>query len=157
ESSPDVGRSLPPATLAAKPEGVRFGVWTGALSVLLALLVGGAVLVQRVLSPVLSAHADGSDKSGAPTGEPIRVGLLYSLHGSLAYSEMPVREATLQAIREVNEAGGVLGRPVKAITEDGGSEEEAFERGAEKLLNEGGVVTIFGCWSSASRKRVEGV
>jgi urea transport system substrate-binding protein len=84
------------------------------------------------------------------------VGLLYSTSGSLAYSEKPVREATLQAIREINDAGGVMGKRIKPLSENGGSDEETFARGAEKLFGDG-AVTLFGCWSSSSRKCVEEV
>jgi urea transport system substrate-binding protein len=137
---------------------VRFGVWTGALSILLALLVSAVVLARRIVAPVL---ADPGNESGAAAaaavGEPIPVGLLYSLSGSLSYSERPMRDAVLQAIREINEVGGVLGRQVAPVTADGCSEEGAFARGAEKLLTEDHAVTLFGCWSPSNRKRVEEV
>jgi urea transport system substrate-binding protein len=162
----ELERSLPGSPAAASApamprpkarlrDGARFGVWTGALSVLLALLVAAAVLVERVLAPGRAVPAEARESAPAiPGGDPIRIGLLYSATGSLAYSEAPVREATLQAIREINDAGGVLGRPIESVTEDGASDEEAFARAAEKLLAEEGAVTIFGCWSPSSRKRV---
>ena len=56
-----------------------------------------------------------------PTGKPIKVGVLHSLSGTMADSERPVVDATLLAIEKLNEAGGVLGRPVKPIVADGKS------------------------------------
>jgi urea transport system substrate-binding protein len=142
---------------------LRFGVWTGALTVLLALLVGGAVFLQRVLAPALANPGD--EAEGAATvasGEPLRVGLLYSNSGTLRYSEKSVRDATLQAIREINAAGGVKiggssGRPIESVTVDGLSNEDDFARGAEKLFSQDGVACLFGCWTSSSRKGVEEV
>ena len=54
----------------------------------------------------------------------------------------------------INENGGVLGRPVEAIVEDGDSDWPTFAAKAEKLIAQDKVCTIFGCWTSASRKTV---
>jgi urea transport system substrate-binding protein len=88
---------------------------------------------------------------------PIVVGVLHSLTGSMAASEAPVADAALLAIEELNEAGGVLGRPVRAIVVDGRSDAETFAREAERLITRERVVTVFGCWTSASRKTVKPV
>jgi urea transport system substrate-binding protein len=159
--------AAPPLLSAAgeehPPNRLRFGVWTGALTILLALLVGGAVFVQRVLAPVLTNPGDDPASATAiATGEPIRVGLLYSTSGTISYSERPVSFATLQAIREINAAGGVKigglpGRPIEPVSMDGRSDEDVFALAAEKLIKDDGVVCLFGCWTSSSRKRVEEV
>ncbi len=90
-----------------------------------------------------------------PAGQPIRVGILHSTSGTMAESESPVVDATLLAIRELNEAGGVLGRPVEAVVRDGRSDPEVFAKEARQLLAEDKISTVFGCWTSASRKTVE--
>jgi urea ABC transporter urea binding protein len=86
--------------------------------------------------------------------EPIKVGVLHSRTGTMSVSERPVIDAVLLAIDEINERGGVLGRPIEAIVEDGKSDDAAFAAHAEKLIAEDRVCTIFGCWTSASRKAV---
>jgi urea transport system substrate-binding protein len=88
---------------------------------------------------------------------PFRVGILHSLTGRMARSEMPVVDATLFAIEEINARGGILGRPIEAIVSDGQSDEQAFAREAERLIAERKVGTLFGCWTSASRKTVRSV
>jgi urea transport system substrate-binding protein len=89
-----------------------------------------------------------------PKGVPIKVGVLHSSTGTMAISERSVIDATLLAIDEINERGGVLGRPVEAIIEDGESDNAVFAAKAEKLITQDRVCTLFGCWTSASRKTV---
>ena len=84
--------------------------------------------------------------------EPIRVGILHSLSGTISISEVTVRDSTLMAIEEINAAGGVLGRPLEAIVEDGASDWPTFAEKAEQLLLEDEVAVVFGGWTSASRK-----
>jgi len=87
----------------------------------------------------------------------IKIGLLHSLTGTMAISETPVRDSELLAIKEINEAGGVLGKKIIAVEEDGESDPYTFGQKARKLITESNVVAIFGCWTSASRKAVKPV
>ena len=89
--------------------------------------------------------------------EYVKVGLLHSLTGTMAISETPVRDSELLAIKEINEAGGVLGKKIKPIIEDGQSDPSTFAEKARKLISEDNVVSLFGCWTSASRKAVKPV
>ncbi|MCI0742526.1 MAG: transporter substrate-binding protein [Gemmataceae bacterium] len=86
--------------------------------------------------------------------EPIKVGVLHSLSGTMAASETIVVESTLLAIDEINQAGGLLGRQLKPILANGRSDPLIFAREAEKLITKDEVATVFGCWTSASRKTV---
>ncbi len=61
------------------------------------------------------------------------------------------------AIKEINKAGGVLGKQIEPIIEDGASDWPTFAEKAEKLIDRDQVTTIFGCWTSASRKAVKDV
>lgn len=89
-----------------------------------------------------------------PAGEPIRIGILHSLTGTMGQSGSSVADATLLAIDELNRSGGVLGRPVEAIVADGRSDPDRFLDEAKRLIKDEQVCTIFGCWTSASRKTV---
>lgn len=84
----------------------------------------------------------------------LRVGILHSLSGTMASTESPVVDATLLAIAEINERGGISGREIQAVVLDGASDESAFARQASALISEEDVRVIFGCWTSASRKSV---
>ncbi len=137
--------------------------WIGvALAVLSLAGLGAAALFWNSHEPPstrgragsANAHGKAADSVVVPTGAPLRVGVLHSLSGTLASSESPVVDAVLLAIEEVNAAGGVLGRPVEAIIRDGHSEAQVFAAEAERLIIEEKVCTVFGCWTSASRKTV---
>jgi urea transport system substrate-binding protein len=87
-------------------------------------------------------------------GETIRVGILHSLSGTMAISETSVVDAEKLAIKEINAAGGVLGKQIEPIIEDGASDWPTFAEKATKLIDVDKVATVFGCWTSASRKAV---
>jgi len=88
-------------------------------------------------------------------GKPIKVGILHSLSGTMAISEKSVADATLMAIEEINEKGGLLGRKIKPVLFDGKSDWPTFAKEAERLILEEKVSVVFGCWTSASRKTVK--
>ena len=93
--------------------------------------------------------------SPAPTsGETIKVGILHSLSGTMAISETSVVDAEKLAIEEINAAGGVLGKQIEAVVEDGASDWPTFTEKATKLIDQDKVLTVFGCWTSASRQAV---
>jgi len=86
---------------------------------------------------------------------PIKVGILHSESGTMAISEQSVRDATLLAIEEINQNGGLLGRRIEPIVADGKSDWDTFAKEAERLITEEKVSAVFGCWTSASRKTVK--
>jgi len=85
---------------------------------------------------------------------PIRVGVLHSLSGTMAVSEVPVQQATLLAIEEVNASGGVLGRRVEAVRADSASDGAVALREAQRLIEQEQIRALFGCWTSACRRSV---
>jgi urea transport system substrate-binding protein len=85
--------------------------------------------------------------------EPIKVGVINSLAGTLSISARPVVEATMLAIDEINERGGILGgRQIKAIISDGKSDNMLFARETERLITEEHVITLFGGWTGSNRR-----
>src|SRR3546814_17721668 len=72
----------------------------------------------------------------------------------MAISEVTVKNSTQMAIDEINAAGGVMGKQVEAVTEDGASDPATFAQKATKLIDSDGVVTVFGGWTPSSRKAV---
>jgi ABC-type branched-subunit amino acid transport system substrate-binding protein len=86
--------------------------------------------------------------------EAVYVGILHSVTGTLAVSEQSVIDATLLAIDEINLSGGVLSRQIIPILANGASTPAIFATKATQLLTNNKISTIFGCWSSSSRKAV---
>ncbi len=101
-----------------------------------------------------SSDSDTPSPSGGATasGSTIPVGILHSLSGTMAISEVSVRDAELLAIEEINAAGGVLGKKLKPVVEDGASDWPTFAEKAQKLISTDKVAATFGGWTSASRK-----
>lgn len=90
----------------------------------------------------------------AVTDSEVTVGILHSITGTMAISETGAQEAEKLAIQQINDAGGVLGRKIKIIQEDGGSDWPTFAEKAKKLLVNDHCAAVMGCWTSASRKAV---
>jgi urea transport system substrate-binding protein len=105
----------------------------------------------RSLAPSLFVGCSAGLPSG---GRPIVLGLLHSQTGTMAISETSLRDAGIMAVEEINDAGGVLGRPLEIRAPDPKSRSsDLFPRRARRLCEEG-VAALFGCWTSTSRKAV---
>ena len=90
----------------------------------------------------------------AVTDDSVTVGILHSITGTMAISEIGSVQAEKLAIKQINESGGVLGRQIKFVQEDGASDWPTFAEKSRKLLRQDNVAAIFGAWTSASRKAV---
>lgn len=93
----------------------------------------------------------GESAAGGGDGD-IKVGILHSLSGTMAISEVTVKNATQLAIDEINASGGVLGKKIAPVVEDGASDPAIFAQKASKLIESDKVATVFGGWTSSSRK-----
>jgi urea transport system substrate-binding protein len=85
---------------------------------------------------------------------PIKIGVLHSLSGTMAISEVSLRDVVLMAVEEINAKGGVLGRPLRPVVVDPASNWDLFAEKAKQLLLQEKVAVVFGCWTSVSRKSV---
>src|SRR5882672_2208720 len=123
------------------------------------LMVGAAALTATaMLSPMALAQQFPTAKVNttglAVTDSDVTVGILHSVTGTMAISETGSVEAEKLAIEQINAQGGVLGRKIKFIQEDGASDWPTFAEKAKKLLVNDKTAAVFGCWTSASRKAV---
>ncbi len=90
----------------------------------------------------------------ATNKEPIKVGILHSLSGTMAISETVLKDVALMAIEEINKNGGVLGRQLVPVVVDPASNWPLFAEKSRQLLSQDKVAVVFGCWTSVSRKSV---
>jgi urea transport system substrate-binding protein len=110
--------------------------------------------VRALVTVAAAALALGSVRAVPSGAAPatVQVGVLQSLTGTMAISEVTVKNATLLAIDQINASGGVLGKQIVPVVEDGASDPSMFAQKAQKLIQQDKVVTVFGGWTSASRK-----
>ena len=130
---------------------------TGAKRLLPRRLALGAAALSLLAASVFSQSvlADAANTTGlAITDTEVTVGQLHSATGTMAISETGSIQAERLAIEQINASGGILGRQIKVIQEDGASDWPTFAEKAKKLLVGDKVATVFGCWTSASRKAV---
>ena len=119
------------------------------------LAQGAAALSMLAMSVFAStASAEVNTTGLAVTDTEVTVGQLHSATGTMAISETGSIQAERLAIEQINAAGGILGRQIKVIQEDGASDWPTFAEKAKKLLERDKVAAVFGCWTSASRKAV---
>jgi len=102
----------------------------------------------------LASHQPHQDMPTAREPGSVAVGILHSLSGRNAAQERPLVDAVQLAIAEINQTGGVLGHQIQPILADGASDPAVFAAKARDLIVENQVVTLFGCWTSLSRKAV---
>lgn len=121
-----------------------------AAALILSAAVLSGCLAEKEAAPA-TASGNGTPAAEA-SGDTIKVGILHSLSGTMAISEVSVKDAELLAIEEINAAGGVLGKQIEPILEDGASDWPTFAEKAGKLLQQDKVAAVFGGWTSASRK-----
>lgn len=87
-------------------------------------------------------------------GGEIKVGVLFSLTGTTGIIEESLNKATIMAIEEINAAGGINGMQITPIVEDPASDPATFAEKARKLVLGDNCVSVFGSYTSASRKAV---
>src|SRR5207244_5014409 len=116
-----------------------------------ALLAAGSALTPFLLSGCTNKPGGG----GGTSGDKIKVGIMHSLTGFMAISEVSLKDVELMAIDEINKAGGVLGKQVEAIVEDPASDfAKGFPEKARKLLLDDKVAAVFGCWTDRKSTRL---
>ena len=83
-----------------------------------------------------------------------RVGVLFSQSGVMAMIEETQLRATLLAIDEINQSGGVNGRELVPVIYDPGSDAQAYALVRQAADDRGRRHDDFGCYTSSSRKAV---
>lgn len=114
------------------------------------LLLGATALFSSCNN---SAGKTGGADSAA-TKETVKIGVLHSLSGTMAISEVSLKDAVQMAVDEINAKGGVLGKQIEPVIVDPASDWDLFAEKAKELLIDKKVSAVFGCWTSVSRKSV---
>ncbi|MEI9933704.1 MAG: transporter substrate-binding protein [Ferruginibacter sp.] len=94
------------------------------------------------------------DRLNIDTSKIVKIGILHSLTGTMAISEVSLKDAVQMAVDEINASGGVLGKQIEPVIVDPASDWDLFAEKAKELLVDDKVSAVFGCWTSVSRKSV---
>ncbi|MEH3142564.1 MAG: urea ABC transporter substrate-binding protein [Mycobacterium kyogaense] len=118
-----------------------------------ALLAAAATVLAGCGSRAGDENTSAAQTGCADTsGDVVKIGAINSLSGGLAVSESVIRDAIVLAVEQVNASGGVLGKQLQLVGEDGTSEPTIFAEKAQKLVQSDCVAAVFGGYTSASRK-----
>jgi urea transport system substrate-binding protein len=131
--------------------------WRRFAVALTALALVGAACGDDGGGSTATASSGGTGSTATSTGtcvdgDSVKLGFLNSTSGVMAISEQTVRDSLMLATSEINAAGGIMGKQIKFIEEDGQSEPTVFAEKIGKLLTSDKVAAVFGGWTSASRK-----
>jgi len=114
--------------------------------------------MKSLKSKIASIAAAVSLSLGAGTSlaadDTIKVGVLHSLSGTMAISETTLKDTMLMLIEEQNKKGGLLGKQLEPVVVDPASNWPLFAEKARELIEKEKVASVFGCWTSVSRKSV---
>ncbi|WP_432982200.1 ABC transporter substrate-binding protein [Dactylosporangium sp. CA-233914] len=97
--------------------------------------------------------APGQPAKGQQPKPALKYGLLLPKTGALAFQGAPMFAAAKLAIKEINEAGGVLGQPVQAVEGDDGTNPDVAKAQAAQFISQG-VAVIIGAGASGVSKAV---
>ncbi|MEV6304973.1 urea ABC transporter substrate-binding protein [Actinoplanes sp. NPDC051861] len=128
---------------------------TGALGTAMALVLAGCGA--RAGDDTSSAGSSPAASCVDTSGSTVKLGFLNSLTGGMAISEKTVSNVLHMAADEINASGGILGKKIEYVQEDGATDWPTFAEKTEKLLTQDCVAAIFGGWTSSSRKAVKPV
>jgi ABC-type branched-subunit amino acid transport system substrate-binding protein len=121
------------------------------------------ILLAAASLALLPACGDEEEKEGSPTakptgaaspvaspttGGPLKIGMLFDYTGSLGEFGPNMETGAQLAVKQINAAGGVLGKPVQLIKADAATNPQVATEAATRLVNVDGVQAIIGCLSS---------
>lgn len=119
------------------------------------LMIGlAASLLLLTIASCNSGNKKSAADDKAADANTVKIGVLHSLSGTMAISEVSLRDAVQMAVDEINAAGGVLGKKIEPVIVDPASDWDLFAEKSKELLMDKKVAAVFGCWTSVSRKSV---
>jgi len=86
----------------------------------------------------------------------IKVGVIAEKTGPLSFAGIANANVAKMVIDDINEKGGLLGRPIELIVEDGATIDSVAEAKATKLIEHDNVDVIFGGIYSSTRQAIKG-
>jgi ABC-type branched-subunit amino acid transport system substrate-binding protein len=94
--------------------------------------------------------------TSAPTGDPIKVGLIADLTGPLSFVGRANANVASMVVDDIDAEGGLLGRRLELCLEDGATDDAVAAAKAAKLVEQDEVDVIFGGIYSSTRQAIKG-
>jgi branched-chain amino acid transport system substrate-binding protein len=113
----------------------------------------GVVLVCFLV--VMVGFAGCSSSSTKASNEPIKIGIIEPLTGAIAEAGTAVKDGAEIARDKINTAGGINGRQIELVEEDGANDPATSVNAATKLITEDNVLALIGAWGSSPTLAIE--
>jgi branched-chain amino acid transport system substrate-binding protein len=105
---------------------------------------------------VVMVGVGGCSSSATKTGnEPLKIGLIQPLTGSVADAGNAVKAGAEIARDKINAAGGINGRQIELVVEDGANDPATSATAATKLITADNVLALIAAWGSSPTLAVE--
>ena len=103
-----------------------------------------SLFVLALVAAACSTSDDGGGGGGGgdASGEPIVIGFPADLSTDWAYYDAPMQEGAQFAVDEINDAGGVLGRPLELATVDMRNDVAEAAKVTQQLIDDGAVYLV---------------
>ncbi|WP_379139134.1 ABC transporter substrate-binding protein [Paenibacillus sp. sgz500958] len=109
----------------------------------------GAIILATVLTAVLATGC-GNNSGNSAASDTIKIGADLELTGGQASYGTSVLKGAELAVKEINDAGGVLGKKLELVVGDNASKSEEATQVAQKLITKDKVVAIVGPTTSTN-------
>ncbi|QCC46344.1 urea ABC transporter substrate-binding protein [Halobellus limi] len=104
---------------------------------------------------VAGCSASGGGTTGTASGDdPITIGILEDRSGNFALVGDPKHKASLLAIEEINEDGGIDGREIEVFDPDPQSDNQRYQQLTEQAIQQEEVDALWAGYSSATREAI---
>ena len=107
-----------------------------------ALILAFVLAVVGAACSTSETTTEGGDEGGGASGEPIVIGFPADLSTDWAYYDVPMQEGAQFAVDQINENGGVLGRPLELQTVDMRNDLAEAAKVTQQLIDDGAVHLI---------------
>lgn len=112
--------------------------------------LGILVIILLLIAGCSQAGASPTGEGGeGAEGEPLLIGLEAPMTGDYAYEGQGFEKAVRLRIKQINDAGGVNGRPIELIVEDDKGDPQEASLVADRLVS-AGVVAVIGAYNSTA-------
>ncbi len=110
-------------------------------------LAGSGAVVGAGLAGCLTGGGGGGEDT-------VKLGIIEDRSGNFALNGTPKYQASMLAIEELNEEGGILGNEIETFTPDPQSDNQRYQQLTRQAINEENVDALWAGYSSATRETI---